>query len=72
MVYTDDIGDLMGCYDGYDGPTNEPDYAPSLYDLDDWWRHNGCWDRDQASGIPYEDFDGETGIYLQVTIAMQP
>ena len=67
MVYTDDIGDLMGCYDGYDGPTNEPDYAPSLYELDDWWRHNGCWDRDQASGIPYKDFDGETGIYLQVT-----
>ena len=22
---TDDIGDLMGMYDGYDGPTNEPD-----------------------------------------------
>lgn len=67
MTYTDDIGDLMGCYDGYDGPTNEPDFAPSLYELDDWWRHNGIWDREQASGIPYEDFDGEVGIYLQVT-----
>lgn len=64
MVHTDDIGDLMGCYDGYDGPTNEPDFTP---DLDDWWRHNGCWDRQQASGIPYEDFDGEQGLYLQVT-----
>ena len=18
-----------------------------------WWRHNGCYDREQASGIPY-------------------
>jgi hypothetical protein len=35
--------------------------------IESWWRHNGCWDREQASGIPYEDFDGEVGIYLQVT-----
>ena len=34
MVYTDDIGDLMGCYDGYDGPTNEPDYNESDTRLD--------------------------------------
>jgi hypothetical protein len=70
MVYTDDIGDLMGCYDGYDGPTNEPDYAPSLYELDDWWRHNGIWDREeicQNYGILYEDFDGEQQIFLEVT-----
>jgi hypothetical protein len=67
MVYTDDIGDLMGCYDGYDGPTNEPDFAPSLYELDDWWRHNGIWDREQASGILVENFDGETQFYLEST-----
>ena len=67
MVYTDDIGDLMGCYDGYDGPTNEPDYAPSLYELDDWWRHNGIWDREQASGILVENYDGETALYLEST-----
>ena len=67
MVYTDDIGDLMGAYDGYDGPTNEPDFAPSLYELDDWWRHNGIWDREQASGILVEDFDGETEMYLEHT-----
>ena len=67
MVYTDDIGDLMGCHDGYDGPTNEPDYNPSLYELDDWWRHNGIWDREQASGILVENFDGETQIYLDAT-----
>lgn len=64
MVYTDDIGDLMGAYDGYDGPTNEPDFVP---DVDDWWRHNGIWDREQASGILVEDFDGETEIYLDTT-----
>ena len=67
MVYTDDIGDLMGCYDGYDGPTNEPDYTPSLYELDDWWRHNGIWDREQASGILVENYDGETALYLEST-----
>ena len=67
MVYTDDIGDLMGCYDGYDGPTNEPDYAPSLYELDDWWQHNGIWDREQASGILVENYDGETALYLEST-----
>ena len=25
----------------------------SLYFLNEWWRHNGCYDREQASGIPY-------------------
>ena len=75
-VYTDDIGDLMGCYDGYDGPTNEADFAPSLYALDDWRRHNGIWDRDEICeaqgvyekhGIAYEDFDGEHQIFLDFT-----
>ena len=66
-VYTTDIGDLMGCYDGYDGPTNESDYTPSLYELDNWWRHNGIWDREQASGILVEDYDGETELYLEST-----
>ena len=35
--------------------------------IEDWWRHNGIWDREQASGIPVEDFDGETEIYLATT-----
>ena len=26
-----------------------------LQQIEDWWRHNGCWDREQASGIPYND-----------------
>ena len=21
--------------------------------IENWWRHNGCYDREQASGIPY-------------------
>lgn len=24
-----------------------------LYVVENWWRHNGAWDRAQASGIPY-------------------
>lgn len=24
-----------------------------MFQIEDWWRHNGCWDREQASGIPY-------------------
>ena len=35
--------------------------------IEDWWRHNGIWDREQASGILVEDYDGETGIYLEST-----
>lgn len=38
-----------------------------LNDIESWWRHLGCWDREQASGIPYEDFDGEAGLYLEST-----
>lgn len=25
-----------------------------MFQIEDWWRHNGCWDREQASGIPYD------------------
>jgi hypothetical protein len=35
--------------------------------IESWWRHNGVWDREQASGILYEDYDGETQIYLDST-----
>ena len=31
--YTDDMGDLYGNYDGYDGPTNEPDYEEDEEEL---------------------------------------
>ena len=34
------------------------------YDIEDWWKHNGCFDREQASRIPY---DGDVISYLQVT-----
>ena len=27
------------------------------YEIESWWRHNGCYDREQASGIPYEGQD---------------
>lgn len=23
------------------------------YSIEIWWKHNGCYDREQASGIPY-------------------
>lgn len=35
--------------------------------IESWWRHNGIWDREQASGILVENFDGETQIYLDAT-----
>lgn len=38
-----------------------------ITNINEWWRHNGVWDRQQASGILFENFDGETAIYLQVT-----
>lgn len=35
--------------------------------IESWWRHNGVWDREQASGILVENYDGETQIYLAST-----
>lgn len=35
--------------------------------VEGWWRHNGIWDREQASGILVENFDGETQLYLDAT-----
>jgi len=35
--------------------------------IESWWRHLGTWDREQASGILLENFDGETEIYLEST-----
>jgi hypothetical protein len=35
--------------------------------IESWWRHNGIWDRERASGILVENYDGETGIYLMST-----
>lgn len=35
--------------------------------IEDWWRHLGIWDRQQASGYLYENYDGETQIYLEAT-----
>lgn len=35
--------------------------------IESWWRHNGIWDREQASGILVENFDGETALYLEST-----
>lgn len=28
-----------------------------MFQIEEWWRHNGCWDREQASGIPYNRED---------------
>ena len=35
--------------------------------IESWWRHAGIWDREQASGILVENYDGETQIYLAST-----
>lgn len=35
--------------------------------IEDWWRHNGIWDREQASGYLVENYDGETELYLEAT-----
>ena len=35
--------------------------------IEDWWKHNGCYDREQASGIPYEPYEEEPSIYLEIT-----
>lgn len=35
--------------------------------IEGWWRHNGIWDREQASGILVENYDGETALYLEST-----
>jgi hypothetical protein len=35
--------------------------------IESWWRHNGIWDREQASGILVENFDGERELYLDAT-----
>jgi hypothetical protein len=37
--------------------------------IESWWRHNGIWDREQASGILIENYDGETALYLESTDA---
>ena len=33
--------------------------------IENWWRHCGCYDREQASGIPYTPELSEN--YLQAT-----
>ena len=35
--------------------------------IESWWQHNGIWDREQASGILVENYDGETALYLEST-----
>lgn len=35
-----------------------------MYRIENWWRHNGIFDREQASGIQYQ---GHEEDYLQIT-----
>lgn len=35
-----------------------------MYKIENWWRHNGIFDREQASGIQYQ---GREEDYLQIT-----
>ena len=41
--------------------------ARNMNIIESWWRHNGIWDREQASGILVENYDGETALYLEST-----
>ena len=41
--------------------------ARNMSIIESWWRHNGIWDREQASGILVENYDGETALYLEST-----
>ena len=34
------------------------------HNVENWWKHNGSFDREQASGIPY---NGDTANHLQQT-----
>ena len=34
--------------------------------IEDWWRHNGLWDREQASGYKIKDYADDT-VYLEAT-----
>lgn len=36
-----------------------------IYNVDDWWKHAGAFDRSQVTGIPYADDD--TAEYLGFT-----
>lgn len=36
----------------------------SKYIIEDWWKHNGTYDREQASGLHYE---GDVSDYLEKT-----
>lgn len=36
-----------------------------MKNIENWWKHNGCWDREQASGISYNR--GNVVDYLQIT-----
>lgn len=36
----------------------------SNYIIENWWRHNGCYDREQASGRRY---DGDDDDFLRMT-----
>lgn len=38
-----------------------------MHTIEKWWRNLGCWDRQQVSGILYENYDGEVGLYLDAT-----
>lgn len=35
--------------------------------IEDWWRHNGCYDREQASGIQYCEGVTDVADYLEET-----
>ena len=43
---------------------NDEIKRPNIWVVESWWKHNGCYDREQASGYPY---DGKAEDYLMKT-----
>ena len=44
---------------------NDEIKRPNIWVVESWWKHNGCYDREQATGYPYDGKDA--GKYLLQT-----
>ena len=48
-------------------PTFIDEYGDQYDDKEDWWDCLSVWKRQEVSGIPYEDYDGDSERYLDAT-----
>ena len=37
------------------------------HNIEDWWRHLGTWDRQQASGYPFFQYLHNPSTYIEAT-----